>query len=580
MPQLTSSRTLVLTLVFTTGCSSFSATIVESDAGVTGGTSGTSTARTTAAGSDAGITGGTASSSTVGTTAAGGGGLAGGGGTATGSSSATGGMLSAASTHDSTHTGGTLPSTVQTGGVPSLGGYSAAGGTSSPGTGGLGTGGILVGGSPSSGGAAGGGSAASVGGASASSPAGGGTTAASGGTTAITSPGGTTSLGGTTPVSAGGGAVSQGGTDSIATSSSTGGNPSTGGISGTGGSSSDPCANQPCKNGGTCMPNGTSYTCSCIGGHFGAQCETAHFEWLGVDGATPHGISADGDVVVGAVPGLDHNSLPARWTKATGFVALASSSDVINYGFAQATNADGSIIVGQVSMLSGGGAFRWNATEGVVLLDAGAGSSAQGVNLTGTAIVGTMHEAETSRPHAFRWTRGTGLVDLAVLGSGGSVAGISGDGTVIVGGYAPVNATTVVPFRWTQNQGIVQLGSDSGGQADAISADGSTIVGRVNGAFRYASDVGFAYMDLGKLTTTYALALSGDGSVIVGSSDQGGWIWDAASGVRLVADVLTNLNVDLGRWTISACTAVSSDGKTLVGVGFRDAVSTSWIARL
>ena len=36
---------------------------------------------------------------------------------------------------------------------------------------------------------------------------------------------------------------------------------------------SNPCTNQPCLNGATCLVNGTSYICSCPTGYFGNNCQ-------------------------------------------------------------------------------------------------------------------------------------------------------------------------------------------------------------------------------------------------------------------------------------------------------------------
>jgi uncharacterized membrane protein len=255
---------------------------------------------------------------------------------------------------------------------------------------------------------------------------------------------------------------------------------------------------------------------------------------------------------------------------------LTSKTDIISNGFALATNADGSVVAGQVAMPSGGGAFRWNASEGVVSLGLDSGSAASGVSSTGIAIVGTTYHLTSNSTHLFRWTPAAGVVDLSELKSGGA-NGVSGDGTVIVGSYFPGSAQ--VAFRWTQNTGLTQIG-DPGGAATAISIDGSTIVGAINGAFRYFSGTGFSYLSLGNLTTTDARAVNGDGSVVVGRSDQGSWIWDTAHGARLLADVLTDLKVDLSRWTDLEVTAISADGKVLSGNGNKDAAYTSWIARL
>lgn len=36
----------------------------------------------------------------------------------------------------------------------------------------------------------------------------------------------------------------------------------------------DPCASSPCQNGGSCFPDGRSYTCECTESFTGALCQT------------------------------------------------------------------------------------------------------------------------------------------------------------------------------------------------------------------------------------------------------------------------------------------------------------------
>jgi hypothetical protein len=89
-------------------------------------------------------------------------------------------------------------------------------------------------------------------------------TGATGGTSASTGTGGT---GGTSASTGTGGA---GGTSSASTG--TGGAGGTSTVSSTG-SGSDPCMPNPCQNGGTCTANMTTYTCTCVGGYTGMNCE-------------------------------------------------------------------------------------------------------------------------------------------------------------------------------------------------------------------------------------------------------------------------------------------------------------------
>jgi uncharacterized membrane protein len=334
-------------------------------------------------------------------------------------------------------------------------------------------------------------------------------------------------------------------------------------------------------NGGTCVDGINSYTCSCTGGYYGTLCDTAHFEWLGGTYSSVRGISADGLVVVGSNQGASSVDLPARWTKADGWQMLVSNLYTIDQGTAWAANTDGSVIVGQANITAGGGAFRWTAAGGVVSLGYDAGSLARGVSANGNTVVGRRQGTESSPlQHIFRWQSGT-TSDLGAITTCGDVYGCSSDGTVVVGGYCPTSAGgNMVPFRWTQNTGVGALTNDTGGYATGISLDGSTIIGNVTSAFRWVNNVGYSYMSLGSLTSPNAYAVNGDGTVVVGMSVQGGWIWSTTDGVRMLNAVMTAYGVDMSIWSTVVPQAVSSDGKVVAGYGYRNNTYTSWIARL
>jgi probable HAF family extracellular repeat protein len=133
-----------------------------------------------------------------------------------------------------------------------------------------------------------------------------------------------------------------------------------------------------------------------------------------------------------------------------------------------------------------------------------------------------------------------GLGDLPGGAFGSGANAVSADGSVVVG--VATSASGTEAFRWTQAGGMVGLGDLPGGRfesrADAVSADGSVVVGTdistssgmcVAEAFRWTQAGGM--VGLGDLPggdfCSNAQAVSADGSVVFGSSVGAGLIWDS-----------------------------------------------------
>jgi uncharacterized membrane protein len=105
-------------------------------------------------------------------------------------------------------------------------------------------------------------------------------------------------------------------------------------------------------------------------------------------------------------------------------------------------------------------------------------------------------------------------------------------------------------FRWTEAGGMVGLGDLPGGSF-----------------------------------SSGAIAVSADGSVIVGSSltDIGSeaFIWDATHGMRNLKSVLTASGLNLAGWTLTGAGGISADGFTIAGVGINPQGQTeAWRATL
>jgi hypothetical protein len=74
-------------------------------------------------------------------------------------------------------------------------------------------------------------------------------------------------------------------------------------------------------------------------------------------------------------------------------------------------------------------------------------------------------------------------------------------------------------------------------------------------------------------------AVSGDGSVIVGGGD-GAMIWTADDGPRRLKDVLQDdFGLDLFGWTLTEARGISSDGSAIVGLGINPfGAQEAWLA--
>jgi probable HAF family extracellular repeat protein len=174
-----------------------------------------------------------------------------------------------------------------------------------------------------------------------------------------------------------------------------------------------------------------------------------------------------------------------------------------------------------------------------------------GVSADGSVVVG-VHENQCIDfiRRAFRWTQSTGVQLLPPNDNTSAANAISADGSVVVGqvGYFVIQAA-----RWTSTG--VQVFGPWSSSARAVSADGSVIVGSVDG--RAARWTGSGYTLIGPQNSV-ATGVSADGSVVVG------YLWGS------------DLNAYAFRWTqddglviigpaYTEATAVSADGSVVVG---------------
>lgn len=313
-------------------------------------------------------------------------------------------------------------------------------------------------------------------------------------------------------------------------------------------------------------------------------------------------VSADGRVVVGNSFSGRRSIEAFRWEASTGMVGLGTPgpSDRIAHSFAQAVSADGSVVVGEMSASnrSGNQAFRWDAGQGRVPLhegdDGATLSSATAVSADGTIVVGRGLFGPLES-EALRWENGNDGVRFGALPGGpvgtSSARGISGDGRVIVG-----RSESGAAYRWDTEGGFTSdfgFSSGSASGAEAVSADGTVVVGHAAGRsgiaspFRWHATEGFSSLDLREigLFRGVAAAVSGDGSIVGGFASAPGdlattaFVWDARSGVRRVDALLASFGIDLAGWTLFSVTGISVDGTVLVGNGLNPEQNReAWIA--
>jgi probable HAF family extracellular repeat protein len=260
------------------------------------------------------------------------------------------------------------------------------------------------------------------------------------------------------------------------------------------------------------------------------------------------------------------------------------------YSAAYGVSADGSVVVGY-SLANDfphtEEAFRWTYGGGMVGLGRYySGSYAHGVSADGSVVVGGTGEMDNYDGEAFRWENGK-MVYLGTLRGGhdwSCATGVSADGSVVVGSSTSYKGFDEA-FRWENGQ-MVGLGDLPGdffsSWAFDVSADGLVVVGSSKStlgqeAFRWTAQTGM--VGLGKLpgaysAREYALDCSADGSIIVGqsgpdwSTNNKAFIWNAASGMRNLQDVLVNdCGLDLTGWNLYSARGISDDGLTIVGYG-------------
>lgn len=322
-------------------------------------------------------------------------------------------------------------------------------------------------------------------------------------------------------------------------------------------------------------------------------CTAATFQGLGylTGGSCSEAtaVSADGSVVVGT--SCTASGVQAfRWTADEGIVGVPIP-DGLTESWATDVSADANFVLGygriSDSLPYGYEGLRWHISGQLDRIKTtGINVIAKGISGDGSMVVGTSWGTGITE-EAFLWTAEADLCrlkDLHAEGVRSSAEAVSGDGLSVVGHRIYEGLPYRDCYRWNQSE-VVGFDAHT---ANATSSDGSVVVGGLDNhdtalfeAYRWTKETGLSL--LGTCLPNFhsrALAVSGDGSVVVGYvqnnsgfDEQKAFIWDQKHGMRLLQDVLEqDFGLDLSGWQLAEpwaswkATGISENGLTVVGV--------------
>jgi len=289
------------------------------------------------------------------------------------------------------------------------------------------------------------------------------------------------------------------------------------------------------------------------------------------------------------------------WDSVTGLSELARAvvPTTTNAGWASDITPDGSVIAGRIRITSSAGprnAALWTS-NGTVLMDIGSlgGSQTAAIAVSDDGAVAYGFGFTSAGPQrAFRWTSGTGIVDLGVLNvadtqSTIAARGVSADGTIAVGSSGD-NSSGFTPgstaFRYVDGIGMQSLGylaDGSWSSAGAISADGTMIFG-VADSIAHPNGELFRWTQAGGLVALGAPAAYPGGVLLMGASGDGtvatfsSHIYNT-SGFYSLDSVLTGAGLDISGWSQLITLGVSDNGNVLWGMGTNPSgFNEGWVA--
>ncbi len=303
---------------------------------------------------------------------------------------------------------------------------------------------------------------------------------------------------------------------------------------------------------------------------FAQQPELIWIGSLGGNDSEARAVSDDGLVVVGVSEDANGNPRAFRWNMQTGMQDLGALGG--DWSEATDVSADGTIVVGwSYDSNNIYRAFKWTEATGMQGLGAGDYSKANGISADGTAIIVDIY------PDAYRWTAASGLVNLGTLGGSSSGATDIGFDSTIICGHSYVVSEDPYAFRWTVSGGMQTLSGASNieSRARSISSDGIIIVGTTEDefgtekAFRWTQSGGFEFDIAGNFSQ--GNAVSGDGSVIVGYFGNGAFRFSNTGGLEALNQTYSNLLTPGS--DLSTASGISPDGQFIVGKGINSTSS-------
>ncbi|EJI9012629.1 hypothetical protein NZZ21_004509, partial [Escherichia albertii] len=327
-------------------------------------------------------------------------------------------------------------------------------------------------------------------------------------------------------------------------------------------------------------------------------------EWYGADmtdigtyysyGSRAETVSANGDVVIGtAWLGAEQadNTKVEVWAKSKNSItSIRPFYPYFPHAYKSAVSADGGTAVFTFSDKSNG-----ESIPTAVIWFLGAPEQtpryfpnmiATNISADGNKIVGAKQKNGRSEAYIYdlKKNKATFLGDLADDNYGGSTAyGISDDGKTVVGITSRGYKRSDQAFIWSEDIGEMKIigngtlasNGEGGSRANAVSGDGSTVVGDATSDFHGKSNAFIWHKGDKKLTglgtlqdenkgESSATGVSRDGSVVVGYATDNAYI-ERAFIWRTGDSKVIDLGSLAGALGASRAYSVSADGTVVVG---------------